>query len=199
MAESERKKFLLEFYKICWANITRAEDAAWKMMAAFATVIAGLSFVYEQIGVVGFLLIVFAFCFFAILLSLNANLWFVRNIGIISNLEKEFLFEEDYNVIIPCKFQKKRPFFSKNIQEWEAWWIHIIVYLIICIILLYLFLPVITNVFDKQLVGVIFCLGLLFTFIYGLSLNARYNTFINNAKGRSPKSMVVGSETKEDK
>lgn len=183
MNNNDREIFLLEFYKVCWNNITRAEDAAWKRMTAYATLIAGLSFVYSDIKATGFLIIIIIFSFFSISISLNANLWFVRNMGIISNLEKEFLNEGDYNVIIPKSYKGKIPFFSIHLQDWEAWWIHIIAYFAVCASFIWLLTPSISYT-DKQLVKDFFVFGLIFTFIYGLFLSFRHEKFKRNAQGR---------------
>jgi len=134
----DREQFLIEYYRKCWDNVSRAEDAAWKMMAGYATLLAGLSFVYEDIGSTGFLLIIIIFSFFSASLSMNANLWFVRNLSLISNFEKEFLRNEDYGYLIPKIWREKLPFFNRKPEYWEAWWVHTFTYLIICITMIVL-------------------------------------------------------------
>ena len=183
--EIRRDKFLLEFYKICWSNITRAEESAWKMFAAYTAVFAGLSFTYDIIGVTGFLMVIIIFSFLAIALSLNANLWFVRNIGIISNLEKEFLYEEDYDVIIPPRYKKKIPFFS--LETFEAWWVLIAAYFGICVTILWLLFPQIPNCIQKNIVIIFFSICFVITMLYGLSLWKRFQRFKEKAHGPAPK------------
>ena len=110
-SNNDRIKFLLEFYNVCWNNITRAEDAAWKMMAAYATLIAGLSFIYKDIGAIGFLIIIIIFSYFSINISLNANLWFVRNMGIISNLKVTSV----YSLFVKLAFKENDRFRSRTL------------------------------------------------------------------------------------
>ena len=175
----------MEFYKICWSNITRAEESAWKMFAAYTAVFAGLSFTYDIIGATGFLVVIVIFTFLAIALSLNANLWFVRNIGIISNLEKEFLYEEDYDVIIPSKYKKKIPFFSLGV--FEAWWVLIAAYFGICVTILWLLFPKIPNCIQKINVIVFFLICFFITTFYGVSLRRRFQRFKEKARGPVPR------------
>jgi len=183
--EKRRDTFLLEFYKVCWNNITRAEEAAWKMFAAYTAVLAGLSLASGIIGKVGFLLITIIFSFLAISLSLNANLWFVRNIGIISNLEKEFLYSEDYDSLIPKGYQKKVPFFS--LRAFEAWWVLIVSYFGICVTTTGLLLPQISGCDQKIIVIVVFLECFFLTVLYGISLKHRHDRLVEKAKGPEPK------------
>jgi len=181
---SDRDKFLVEYYKKCWDNISRAEEAAWKMMAGYATLLAGLSFVYNDIGSTGFLLIIIIFSFFSASLSMNANLWFVRNIGLITNFEKEFLRNEDYGYLIPKSYRKKIPFFHINPEYWEAWWIHTFTYLIICIIFIILLRHKITIFEEKLSIIGTFTGGLFWIIYYGYVLNKRHEKFRNDAPGK---------------
>lgn len=185
---SKREKFLIEYYNKAWNNISRAEDAAWKMMAAYAGLIAGLSFVYDKIGVMGFLSILIIFSFFSISISMNANLWFVRNIGIISNIEKEFLEKTDYNYLIPRSYSKKFDFFNIHPRYWEAWWIHVFTYFLVCITLT-LFLWSEVEIIKTQIFIIIgfYFLGILWTIYYGYLLYDRQRRFKENAKGKELK------------
>ena len=180
--DNDRKKFLLEFYKVCWNNVTRSEEAAWKMFAAYTAVFAGLAFASDAIGIAGFLSILTIFSFLAIALSLNANLWFVRNIGLISNLEKEFLYESDYSVLVPKSYKKKIPFFSLRI--FEAWWVLIFSYFSISITMLVVLFPQISDCNQKLLVLATYLGSLFLTILYGIFLHMRQRRFVKGAPGK---------------
>lgn len=180
--DSDRKKFLLEFYQVCWNNVTRAEESAWKMFAAYTAVFAGLAFVSEIIGIAGFLSVLSIFSFLAIALSLNANLWFVRNIGLISNLEKEFLHESDYGVLVPDSYKGKIPFFSFRV--FEAWWVLIVAYFSISLTVLIVLFPQISDCSQKILVLAIYLVSLLLTILYGIFLNLRHKKILKGAPGK---------------
>lgn len=190
MAEdSDRIKFLLEFYQACWNNVTRAEEAAWKMFAAYTAVFAGLALASGTIGIAGFLSILTIFSFLAIALSLNANLWFVRNIGLISNLEMEFLREPDYGVLVPRSYKKKIPFFSFRV--FEAWWILVVAYFSISLTVLLALFPQLSSCGEKILVLTIYLVSAFLTALYGLLLSLRHKKFENGAPGRSPRNQAT--------
>ncbi|MEM2112069.1 MAG: hypothetical protein QXX08_09380, partial [Candidatus Bathyarchaeia archaeon] len=126
MYDQERK--LLRMYSEYWDNVTRAEDNAWKIFASYTALFAGLSLALPVIGNLGFLALLLIFSFVAIAIALRANLWFVRNLGLISNIEQEFLEKEDYGTIVPCWFRKKTGFLNN-----EIWWIHIITYITVAL------------------------------------------------------------------
>ena len=180
--DSDRKKFLLEFYQVCWNNITRAEESAWKMFAAYTAVFAGLAFASEIIGIAGFLSVFSIFSFLAIALSLNANLWFVRNIGLISNLEKEFLHESDYGVLVPESYKGKIPFFS--LRVFEAWWVLIVAYFGISLTVLIVLFAQISDCSQKILVVAIYLVSLFLTILYGIFLNLRHKKFVKGVPGK---------------
>jgi hypothetical protein len=180
--DDKRKDFLLQFYDASWDNVTRADDAAWKMFAAYAAVFAGLAVAFSAIGVVGFLSIMTIFSFLAIALALNGNLWFVRNIGQISNIEAEFLLQTDYGVIVPKKYRHKVSFFS--LEHFEAWWVLIFGYFAINIALLAVLLPQIKDCVDIEYVLSVYTLSLILTVIYGVLLDRRHKRFMKNAPGR---------------
>jgi len=171
-------------YKAFWSNVTRAEEAAWKMIAAYTALFAGLSIATPTIGIMGFLSVIIVFSFMAIGISLNANLWFVRNIGLISNLEMDFLKHEDYGVLIPLSYQEKLEFVSR--KTFEVWWIMIVAFLSVCILTLVALFPKLCATFDKLLILAIFFGSLLLTCVYGQSLKKRYDRFKEAAPGRPP-------------
>lgn len=180
-----RIKFLLQMHSSYWNNITRAEDACWKMMAAYAALITGLSLSISAIGYTGFLGIFIPFSFMSIAIFLNANLWFLRNIGLISNLEKEFLRDTDYNYLIPKKWSKKYSFLNS-----EPWWVFIFVYFSVCLIItIFMFQKI--NYGEQIFVVSLYLVSFLFTIWYGKKMRDRYEKFKANAPGRTLECIVT--------
>jgi len=172
-------KFLLEMHRSYWNNISRAEDACWKMIAAYTALIAGLAFSIPVIGYAGFLGVFIPFSFMCVVVSLNANLWFLRNIGLISNLEKEFLKNGDYNYLLPKRWgASKYPFLNT-----EPWWVFTLVYFSICFIVTVLMLPKI-NCIEQVLIASLFLGCLIGTIWYGKKMRDRYEKFKKDAPGK---------------
>ena len=116
---TRRDDFLLAMYRAAWDNVTQAEDTLWKVMAAYTAVFAALAFASSTVGLGAVLLLVVVFGLFGAAVSQNANLWFIRNMGMISNIERQFLFDDDYGRIIPERWKRgKVPFVNR-----EIWWI----------------------------------------------------------------------------
>jgi hypothetical protein len=181
MPGSRRDNFLLRMYGEYWDNISRAEDNAWKIFASYTALFAGLALIHPIIGDFGFLLLILIFSSVAIAIALRANLWYVRNLGLISNLEQEFLEERDYGIIVPHPFLKKPRFIND-----EIWWIHIITYLLITfslILLIYQRLEESTLCTLKY--SVFICLVV--CFFYGCKLYLEYRDFITQAPGKYAK------------
>jgi hypothetical protein len=74
-------------YSTFWDNVSRYDDAAWKMMASYAALIAAIFFVYDKIGALWAGASLMTFSFIGLLLNIKHNWWFVRNMGLISNLQ----------------------------------------------------------------------------------------------------------------
>jgi hypothetical protein len=128
-----RNDFLMKLYENSWSNISTAEDTAWKMMAAYTALFAGLSIAIPYITLFGFVSVIIIFSFLSVAIALNANLWFVRNIGISSSIEKEMLLDSDMNKIIPKRWvERKPPFFSW--ERIEVWWVFIPVFVAVPLI-----------------------------------------------------------------
>ncbi|MEM1990903.1 MAG: hypothetical protein QXO15_07125 [Nitrososphaerota archaeon] len=178
-SSKERVEFLLQMHKVYWDNISRSEDACWKMTATYSALIAGLSLSIETIGYIGFLGVLIPFSFMSIAISLNANLWFVRNIGLISNLEKEFLTNKDYNYLIPRKWGEERVSFVNS----EPWWIFIIVYFAVCLIITAFIFQKLCPM-EQIFIVSLFTTCLFLTIIYGKIMRSKYEEFKKDAPGR---------------
>ena len=173
----------MRMYEVYWSNITRAEEAAWKILATYSALFAALTLAFTVVKPVGFAVLVILFSFLAIAISLNANLWFVRNIGLIANLEKEFLDKADYGVLIPVRWGKdKVPFFSWKV--FEAWWVLITAYLAVAVATV----AVLSSQFscdDALIILLVFAVCMLLTLVYGMSLKSRHDALLREAPGAS--------------
>jgi hypothetical protein len=183
MTVDRRDQFKLAMYEAYWSNVTRAEDAAWKMIAAYTALIAGLSLALSTIGTAAFVSVLIIFSFMAIAISLNANLWFVRNVGLISNLEMDFLDESDYGVLIPKGYRRKLPFVST--RTFEVWWVMILAFFSSCTTIVLLLFSKIPDITGRILVAELYLSAFILTSMYGWSLMRRYERFKTGAPGRT--------------
>ena len=179
----DRKKFVLHMYTVFWDNISHAFDSAWKVMAAYAALFAGLSFAYQFFGAAIVLGVLIPFSFVSVALALNANLWFVRNIALISNIEREFLYDDDYGKLFPEGWKEPRPtgFFND-----EIWWVHITVYSSICFVSTVFMFPMIDDCAHQAGIIILFITSFLGTFFYGVHEYYRFKGFEKKAPGRTP-------------
>jgi len=184
----DRKKFLLEMYTVFWDNVSRAFDMAWKMMASYAALFAALSFIYQFFGAAIVLGLIIVFSFVSIGLALNANLWFVRNAALISNLEREFLYDDDYGKLLPERWKKPKPmgFFND-----EIWWVHIVLYSSICLVANVFLYPTVNDCAQQSYIIILLMAAFLVTWVYGLYEHSRFKGFEKEAPGRAPKSLKV--------
>lgn len=105
----QRKSFLLEMYKQLFANINRHILVVWQGIAVLVGAVALFALVEKAI-----LSLDLATSFFVLLLGwfvahvLDASAWFNRNLAIMTNVEREFLFDDDLR-LIHYYFGKPRP------------------------------------------------------------------------------------------
>jgi hypothetical protein len=166
-------------YEMCWNNVTRAEDAIWKVFAAYTALFAGLSIAENIIGSLGFILLVITFSISGMCVALNANLWFTRNMALISNIEKEFLEKSDWDNIMPKKWAtKKASFLSK-----EIWWI---VFLIFPTVILATTFVIFQNLKGQEphIVITAMIIGFAIGFAYFLKTRKTYCGFIKDMPGK---------------
>jgi hypothetical protein len=174
----KRDEFLLKMYEICWANVTKADDAIWKVFAAYTALFAGLAIALNTIGFFGFILLLIAFSLAGMCVSLNANLWFIRNMGLVSNIEKEFLNKGDWNSIMPKKWSKnKASFLSK-----EIWWI---IFFIFPSVIIVTTIAVFSQLIEEQPQQVITVemIGFVIVGMYVIKSMKTYKSFIRDAPG----------------
>lgn len=195
LGNARREDFLLSYYERAWENINRADEAAWKMFAAFAGLFAGISFLFDRIGTYGFLLIIIFFSFLGIAFALSGHIWFLRNIMLISNFEMEFLDDDDYGITVPTEFKKRLGFFSPH--AFEVWGIFIFSYLSICILLIIFFINTLNSSQSKDvMVFTILCFSL--DAGYTLFLYNKYKRISEDAPGKSPLTSPNDKKTSSD-
>ncbi len=174
----KRDTFLISYYEKCWDNISREEDAAWKMFASYTGIFAGSAFLFDKIGTFGFVILIIIFSNIGIALALNSHLWYLRNIKLISNFEMEFLNKEDYSIIVPHEFRRRLSFFGWH--SFEVWGILILSYITIITSILCLFFSKLSE--NEPLITLIITgILLVFNIIYCRYLRNRYNNMADNA------------------
>lgn len=110
-----REEFLLNLYRIAWNNVNTHRDSLWKVLVPYLGFYVVLGDAYDVLGKMGVLLILMGMNTFVIAISINFNLWFVRNLGIATNIETYFLENSDYGKLIPEKYKEKIPFMMLEI------------------------------------------------------------------------------------
>lgn len=106
---ARRKDFLLQMYNQMFANINRHILVVWQGVAVLVGAVALFALVEKQI--LGFDL---ACSFFVLLVGwfaahvLDASAWFNRNLAIMTNIERDFLGDEDLR-LVHYYFGKHRP------------------------------------------------------------------------------------------
>ncbi len=164
LREKTRAELLLHIYNSFWNNISRAEEAAWKSMAS-VTALYGIFLYLGNTMMTSFLAgwkyhFIFAtlaaIAVFGIITSLRNNLWWARNLHLISNVEEIILKEEDFGTIIPTSFKDSGTFVNWK----EVWWIHIFYYFFLLLnVVIISFVLIDWVVAGILLVGSLFIIG----------------------------------------
>ena len=103
-------------YDAFWSNVSRAENAAWTIVAVYGALIAGVGLAQSILTIAGAAFVLIVFGYIGSCLSVSANLWFRRNLTLIGRIETNFLRESDYGSLIPRNYQKPRKFWT--IEYW---------------------------------------------------------------------------------
>jgi hypothetical protein len=177
---NSREEFLVKMYEMMWQNITTAADAIWKVMAAYTAVFAGTALASSELGNWGFTLILTIFGLLGMAVCLNANAWFARNIGVVANIEQEFLAPDDYGKIIPTAWKSKQPFVNR-----EVWWCLVLLFLSITFVVVATEAPGFDGARFDALWG-LFLLGLLAVMGYGNFLLTRQRAFEAGTRQTEP-------------
>lgn len=121
-SEKSRHDFLLKLYETAWKNIIRTDELLWKVFLTYASVVLATLFLSDKVfnNPVYGIAIALAITAIATCHAFNVNLWFMRNLVLISNIEVVFLNANDYGALIPEKW--KPPFGMKffNFKEFPS-------------------------------------------------------------------------------
>lgn len=111
--EKSRHDFLLNLYDAAWKNIIRTDDLLWKVFLTYASVVLATLFLSDKVfnNLAYGIAIALTITAIATCHAFNVNLWFMRNLVLVSNVEVEFLSPSDYGTLIP---EKWRPPFKMN-------------------------------------------------------------------------------------
>lgn len=120
----ENSNFKERMYSEFWQNVRNAEKTSWKVFISYDLFIGIISYLltytFSNLMIIILLTLLTTI---AISITLNANLWFLRNMYLISKVERVF---KPYD-IIPLKWKEfKLPFFNR-----EIWTIHLFLYILI--------------------------------------------------------------------
>jgi len=127
--QDKRDEFLLHMYDSFWNNVSRAEEAVWKMVAAYSALIAGTAIARPLITTTGAAMLIMFFGCVASCLAANSNLWYRRNLTMIGRLEGNFLRDSDYGRLIPKAWKSHRRFWTS-----EYWSVLCLAYLVVSLI-----------------------------------------------------------------
>lgn len=183
-----RDEFLFHMYDAFWSNISRAEDATWKMIAAYSALIAGVTIARPLITTAGAVFLLVALGYIGSCLATNSNLWFRRNLTLIGRLESNFLLESDYGRLIPQTWKENRKFWSV-----EYWTLLFFAYPVVSITASLILLPA------DEARGVTGLLGISSTdiFIWTVLIGAVCTTTYALAQWKSYKDFLKKTTTKK--
>ncbi len=182
-----RDEFLLHMYDAFWNNVSRAENAAWTMIAVYGALIAGIGLAQPLLTSIGaaFLLIVFGYI--GSCLSANANLWFRRNLTLIGRLETNFLIASDYGSLIPHAYRKNRRFWTA-----EYWTFLILAYPLVSICVSFILLTStdawrvvnLVRIRGSELISLTVIAGFIVTVIYVAVQDYNYRSFLKETNAQ---------------
>jgi len=173
----KRDQFLLEYYKVAWDNINENRGGLWKVLIPYLGFYAILDYGYGTIGILGVILLLFIINTFIMVVSINLNLWFARNMIIISNIESCFLKKEDYGKLIPQYFYKKENIYFHRLEIW------MLVFLFVLCIHILVYILSLIQMEEFILVSITFFISLVITSISYWYHKKRYDAFFKNAPG----------------
>ncbi len=95
MIKNDKKDYKIEFklnmYKEYWNNVRKAEDSSWKIFVSYSIIITVISFLYQNNMPSWIIcLLIVGLSGIAISISMNSNLWFLRNMVLITLTERVF-------------------------------------------------------------------------------------------------------------
>lgn len=135
MVETEREKFLINMYNQMWNNINRHINLVWQPLGLLITTIG--SIILAENNLINFDLavtLIIIFCGWFIAHVYDSSHWFNRNLVILTNIEKQFLNDNDEKEI---HYYFKRSHQNKMITHFKLQ--EYLGYTIMSIIILYHF------------------------------------------------------------
>jgi hypothetical protein len=107
---SRRDDFLLAMYNQMWGNINRHILVIWQSVAALLGAFAVLSLTANHVLPVDLACsLIVVLCAWVGAHVIDANFWFARNIHIIANIERQFLWSTDLQNIHPYFRDLRKP------------------------------------------------------------------------------------------
>lgn len=103
-----RQEFLLAMYRQMYSDVENHFKIAWQSIGALIGSIAIISFSDQIISFDVGATFAILLCWWMLSTIQDANYWYNRNLAIITNIEKEFLSDDDSGLIHPY-FTQKRP------------------------------------------------------------------------------------------
>ena len=105
--EDRRADFVIEMYRVYWANMARSMEGVWKILAPITvagTIIAAVHKEYLP-GPLGISL-AFLVIFWALNMTIDLNAWHRRNLFFLTKVEQQFLRSQDYGGLLPKEYKK---------------------------------------------------------------------------------------------
>ena len=173
-----KEEFLLNLYRIAWNNVNTHRDGLWKVLVPYLGFYVVLGDAYDILGKLGVLMILIGMNTFVIAISINFNLWFVRNMGITVNIETYFLENSDYGKLIPIGYKDKLPFRMR-----EIW-----MFIVYCVSIVHIFtfalsFLVIDNYLHLIIISITFVISIIFILWWYTYHKNRYEEFKSQALG----------------
>lgn len=169
------KQFYLKMYSEYWNNIRTATESSWKIFLSYSVIVGVISFLYNNnLAAWIITLLIIGFTAIAISITLNSNLWFLRNLIFISRIEPIF----DPNKVLPKEYKN----FDKSFINDEIFTLHLILYLIICIFLCLFFIFQLKSWLELTFILIGTGLIIVAVVYYGLHMYKRYDKHRNPQK-----------------
>lgn len=179
----ERGEFLRTWYGVLWSNIDRSMTSIWQIAGPIALV--GAAFIYEgQLGPHLTASLQMLIVFWALNNTMDMNSWHRRNLIFVSRVERHFLKDDDYGVVIPSSFREPR-------TDWiEFYWINFVTFIVLTGIVLAVYVARITETPSLRtcfIVGpsVVFLVGAGFSAYTFRRCERQINRYLRETQGKA--------------
>jgi hypothetical protein len=180
----EKEQFLLSYHRIAWENINAHRDGLWKILIPYLGFYVAVKDIYEMVGAQYVFIAFLALNAFVIAISINFNLWFLRNMAIIQNIESYFLDENDYGRLLPKSYKVPESYKDRFPFHMPEIWI----FVVICASFVHVFIFGISlyvlNEWSEQIsLELSFGLTVSFLIAWYSYHQKRYSNFVKETKG----------------